>query len=197
MVFPKNPERESILLSHWKQGTNNRYTAQKTGIPEGTVSRYFAKFNKHPERYSRESNNVEGAGTSLEEEFLSQAERLLDIERVKERHMKLMVANKFLEAKQAIEADRALESYISSRGKISEDVYFHRDPENNIKLLPQIVRNRMEEFKRSGRLTIGDLDGIQSIVKESSQPVLIKDIILKDIARFRTTLRNKPDYSLQ
>jgi len=194
--FPKNEERERILLEYWKQGINNRITAQKTGIPEGTVNRYNARFNKHPETFARTTNYVAKARTSLSEELLEQAEKLSDIDRVKARHKELMDRGKFFQAKLAIEADRELENYISSRGKIGEYAPLYHDTKKNIVLLPQLVKNQMEELERAGQLKIEDLDKLKNMVDVLAIPSLIRDNISAEIVSFKFTLGNKRDHSL-
>lgn len=51
MTFKKNYEREALLLSHWNLGFTVKNTSLMTGIPEGSISHYFARFNKNPKFY--------------------------------------------------------------------------------------------------------------------------------------------------
>lgn len=188
MGFVKNLERERILLSCWKQGLSNRETALKTGIPEGTVNRYFARFNKHPEKYSRETSSVKTPDAPSPQEIVDQTRKLIDIEEVTKRHRKLMEEGKFLEAKQALEADRELENYISSRGTISASVYYAYDEKKYALRFPEIIRNSMEELNRKGYLTVEFLDILEKTVVTSERAAPIRTIMLSDIEAFRRTL---------
>lgn len=51
MVFRKNTQREDILFFHWKMGHTVKETSLLTGIPQGTISHYFARFSKHKEKF--------------------------------------------------------------------------------------------------------------------------------------------------
>ncbi len=55
MTFRKNLEREKILLSHWRRGNTVKRAALLTGIPQGTISHYYRRYNKHPEKYVRKN----------------------------------------------------------------------------------------------------------------------------------------------
>ncbi|MFH0748428.1 MAG: hypothetical protein V1915_00685 [Candidatus Bathyarchaeota archaeon] len=51
MPFRKNIQRENILLNYWRIGTTVKRTSLLTDIPEGTISHYFARFNKSGDKY--------------------------------------------------------------------------------------------------------------------------------------------------
>lgn len=53
MPFRKNLEREKILLRHWRQGETVKAASFRTGIPEGTISHYYARFNKNKDMFQR------------------------------------------------------------------------------------------------------------------------------------------------
>jgi hypothetical protein len=57
MPFRKNVQRENILLSHWRQGRTVKTAGSLTGIPEGTISHYYARFNKNKEIYRKVVDN--------------------------------------------------------------------------------------------------------------------------------------------
>lgn len=54
MTFRKNFDRERTLLRHWMEGETVREAAEDSGIPEGTISHYYARFNRNKEKYQRE-----------------------------------------------------------------------------------------------------------------------------------------------
>ena len=56
MPFKKNIERENILINYWRQGNTVKHTSLLTGIPEGTISHYFARFNKKKDKYKIPKN---------------------------------------------------------------------------------------------------------------------------------------------
>ena len=51
MPFKKNIEREELLLSYWNYGQTVKETSLITGIPAGSISHYFARFNKKKNEY--------------------------------------------------------------------------------------------------------------------------------------------------
>jgi hypothetical protein len=57
MPFRKNVERESALLKHWLQGDTVKVASTLTSVPEGTVSHYYARFNKKRDVYRKVSEN--------------------------------------------------------------------------------------------------------------------------------------------
>lgn len=57
MPFRKNVQRENILLSHWRQGHTVKTASLLTSIPEGTISHYYARFNKNKEIYRKVVDN--------------------------------------------------------------------------------------------------------------------------------------------
>ncbi len=54
MTFRKNFKREKTLLRHWMKGDTVREAAEDSGIPEGTISHYYARFNRNKKKYQRE-----------------------------------------------------------------------------------------------------------------------------------------------
>jgi len=68
MPFKKNYEREKKLLSFWYLGHTVRDTASLTGIPAGTISHYFARFNKNKNEFrERAISNQEPPRSSTHE----------------------------------------------------------------------------------------------------------------------------------
>jgi hypothetical protein len=55
MPFRKNVERENTLLKHWHQGETVKVASLFTGIPEGTVSHYYARFSRKRDVYGKKS----------------------------------------------------------------------------------------------------------------------------------------------
>jgi hypothetical protein len=55
MPFKRNIKRENILLSHWRQGDTVKVTSSLTNIPEGTISHYYARFNKNKDKYLKKT----------------------------------------------------------------------------------------------------------------------------------------------
>ena len=55
MPFRKNVERENALLKHWHQGDTVKIASTLTGVPEGTVSHYYARFNRKRDVYRKVS----------------------------------------------------------------------------------------------------------------------------------------------
>ncbi len=51
MPFRKNVQREDILLSHWRQGHTVKTASVLTRIPEGSISHYYARFNRNKDKY--------------------------------------------------------------------------------------------------------------------------------------------------
>ena len=51
MPFRKNVQREDILLSHWRQGHTVKNASLLTSIPEGSISHYYARFNRNKDKY--------------------------------------------------------------------------------------------------------------------------------------------------
>jgi len=45
-MFRKNVERESTLFKFWSSGHTVKETALLSGVPEGTISHYFSRFNR-------------------------------------------------------------------------------------------------------------------------------------------------------
>ena len=66
MPFRKNVERENALLKHWHQGDTVKIASTLTGVPEGTVSHYYARFNRKRDVYRKvsEKGNQEPPRTS-------------------------------------------------------------------------------------------------------------------------------------
>jgi hypothetical protein len=58
MPFRRNIERENKLLGLWQFGDTVKCASQLTGIPEGTVSHYYAKFNRKRDKYLKLSKEV-------------------------------------------------------------------------------------------------------------------------------------------
>lgn len=55
MTFKKNVERERALLEHWRMGYKVKVASLLSGIPEGSVSHYYARFNRNKDKYHRVS----------------------------------------------------------------------------------------------------------------------------------------------
>ncbi len=53
MTFSRNVEREQNLLRHWRRGDTVKTAALLSNIPAGSVSHYYAKFNRKKEMYGR------------------------------------------------------------------------------------------------------------------------------------------------
>ena len=53
MTFIRNLEREKKLLERWRYGNTIKKAALLTNIPEGTISHYFKRYNKNPEKYKK------------------------------------------------------------------------------------------------------------------------------------------------
>ncbi len=51
MPFRKNVQRKDILLSHWRQGHTVKTASLLTRIPEGSISHYYARFNRNKDKY--------------------------------------------------------------------------------------------------------------------------------------------------
>lgn len=54
MPFRKNTHRENTLLHYWRMDYTVERAAHVSGIPKGSVSHYYARFNRDKERYSRQ-----------------------------------------------------------------------------------------------------------------------------------------------
>jgi hypothetical protein len=50
MTFTRNKEREKILLNCWETGKTVKVASALSGIPEGSVSHYYRRFNRDKER---------------------------------------------------------------------------------------------------------------------------------------------------
>ena len=57
MPFRKNVQRENVLLSHWQRGDTVETTSLLTGVPKGSISHYYARFNKNKEIYRKVVDN--------------------------------------------------------------------------------------------------------------------------------------------
>ena len=57
MPFRKNFERENCLLSLWQQGETVKKASLLTNIPEGTISKYYARFNRDKDKYHKIAEN--------------------------------------------------------------------------------------------------------------------------------------------
>ena len=57
MPFRRNIERDNILLGHWQRGDTVKIASLFTGIPEGTVSHYYSKFNRNKQAYIKLSES--------------------------------------------------------------------------------------------------------------------------------------------
>ena len=57
MPFKRNIERDNLLLGHWRQGNTVKVASLLTGIPEGTISYYYARFNRNKHAYLKPSGN--------------------------------------------------------------------------------------------------------------------------------------------
>jgi len=57
MPFRRNIGRERTLLRHWRRGDTVKVASLLTGIPEGSISHYYARFNRNPEKYQKIANN--------------------------------------------------------------------------------------------------------------------------------------------
>ena len=68
MPFRKNFKREKILLEYWKQGKTVKTSAILSGIPEGTISHYFARFNKNVDKYHLLAKRSQSPPTTSPEE---------------------------------------------------------------------------------------------------------------------------------
>ena len=113
-VVRKNPQREELLLRYWRLGATGRETASRTGIPEGSVSRYFARFNKHPEKHNRLAVSGEPSPPKgLYSDIGGQLRAALEEVEVSRRHKELMTKGKIVQAKFSIEAEILLERYRS------------------------------------------------------------------------------------
>jgi hypothetical protein len=53
MTFKKNVERENKLLAHWRIGATVKKASLLSGVPEGSVSYYYRRFNRDKEKYLR------------------------------------------------------------------------------------------------------------------------------------------------
>lgn len=51
MPYRKNLQREETLLKHWRFGDTVKAASTSTDIPEGTVSHYYARFNRKKDMY--------------------------------------------------------------------------------------------------------------------------------------------------
>lgn len=51
MTIPKNIERNNILLTLWQQGFTVEHASLVSGIPGGTVSYYYSRFNSDSQKY--------------------------------------------------------------------------------------------------------------------------------------------------
>jgi hypothetical protein len=57
MPYRKNSQREETLLKHWRSGDTVKVASTLTSIPEGTVSHYYARFNRRKDMYRKVSEN--------------------------------------------------------------------------------------------------------------------------------------------
>jgi len=51
MTFKKNVERENKLLSHWRLGATVKKASLLSGVPEGSISHYYRRFNRDKKKY--------------------------------------------------------------------------------------------------------------------------------------------------
>ena len=56
MSYPRNPQREEMLINQYIMGHTIKQASIITGIPAGTISYYFKKFKKSQEYYSMRRN---------------------------------------------------------------------------------------------------------------------------------------------
>jgi len=64
LTFKKNLWRETTLLGYWNLGYTVKDTALITGIPAGSISHYFARFNKNPLLYREKAGTQDPPRTS-------------------------------------------------------------------------------------------------------------------------------------
>ena len=117
LVYRKNPEREAILLGCWYEGLAGRKAAIATGIPEGSVSRYYARFNKNPEKYHRQAKEVrqdrrDPLGKTVRR--MNVVSQVVEFEGVQKRFTELMEQDKFVEAKALLDAFGAFQKFRSN-----------------------------------------------------------------------------------
>jgi hypothetical protein len=101
MPFRKNLEREITLLGHWRWGHTVKKASFLTGVPEGSISHYYARFNKDKDKYLRiaETKCQEPPRTSPEEAALG----ALGFANVSKNVMKLVTKGEFAKARDYLE----------------------------------------------------------------------------------------------
>ncbi len=153
-----HPDREKRLLNEWRKGTPIRQAAINTRMPEGTVTRFYALFNRNPEEHGGQAIQTQVEEMRHEEKSVNhqlyQLIKFKGIQSVTRTYRALINNQQYLEAKTFLEAERTMAEFIESnveqmRG-ISAYTWYCSDPERYAFLIPNVV----DELSRQ----IRDLD---------------------------------------
>lgn len=146
-LIKKNIHREGLILVEWINGKTIREAAESKGVPEGTVSGYYRKFNRNPERYHRRAKEVsEKRGSSLNSP--AQLSRATEAQVILGVYYSLIVKGKYHQAKAFLEAEQLREKYIQSRiSGVSPFVWYSMDPQKNVTLIPIVVEDLTYDWK--------------------------------------------------
>jgi len=181
MVIRKNPARERTLLLLWSRGVTAREAARKTGIPEGSVNGYYAKFNKNPEKYKKTVTEIPASSLVEPRELLNDIRRIQRTGEVVERHHKLMGEGKYVDANAAIQAEINLDLFVSKVAQASDLAFLKADLQKYQALLPGYVKDQLKVMQNEGRLTESYLNEVHAAIVSSSFEEKIKGIVLKEI----------------
>jgi hypothetical protein len=186
-VVKKNPIRERVLLDNWMRRKTVRNTARETNIPEGTVSRYFSRFNRDPEKYHRQATSNQPSTTeNLYYDLPSQLLTMFNIERVNDRHKQLMAEGKFAEAKQALEAEMLYARYMSSKtSSVTSLAFYLAYPDRYAFLLPSILSGLLEREIHGGKSARETFDEFEDQIKTAPPTLGTKDNLLTVIQQLR------------
>jgi hypothetical protein len=194
-VVRKNPVRERLLLDYWMRGETVRNTARGANIPEGTVSGYFARFNRDPEKYHRQATSDQSSTTDNPYDDLpSQLLTVFNTERVNDRHKRLMDEGKFAEAKLALEAEMLCDRYMSTkRNGLTSFAFYFAYPDRYAFLLPSILSDLLELNIRRGKSARETLDVFEDQIKAAPSTLGSKDNILTLIQQLRAKYQRSLD----
>jgi hypothetical protein len=194
-VVRKNLARERTLLSYWVNAESVRVTAEKTGIPEGSVSRYFARFNKDPEKYHRQVVQRAAVPEDPYSDLPQQVFKMHHADVVIERHDRLMSEGKFAQAKIAIEAEMLYSKYISSAtAGVTALAAFLANPRKYNWILPIVIAELVGGEVLSGKSVTDTLDRYQKQVdgaQDSAAKTEAQMAMNQLTARYREEIRDE------
>jgi hypothetical protein len=164
-MLKRNPQREALLLAKWREGKTVREAARETGIPEGTTSYYWKKFNKHPETANRLAQNLKPREKLQVQDYVIQMFFAVQAREAKDLYDSLVSQGKYAEAKSSIEARAELERYIASKMSTTTSVVpvYLADPKLYEPFIGRALGEMLQNKEAAGA---GKIEAIDQVEKD-------------------------------